>query len=198
MLNRVWICLCKLKISRTKSERQWQNLSSADRIKRLSSPFSEEHVVWTDDKWCSVHLKKKNMLRLYSTCLGTLKPCSNCQPKSDLCISGWNMIWITDCPHSILQLFISDLWVHKRFVSPPFFTECALVSMVMPLPCYAYAKTTVTAIQIAIQMSFHRGCAVVLYFVLWGSGRNAGSCAALFRAAVSTIFLFFCLLLLSK
>ncbi len=43
----------------------------------------------------------------------------------------------SDCPHSILQLFISDLCVHKRsFI----LTECALVSMVMPLPCYAYAK----------------------------------------------------------
>ncbi len=37
-------------------------------------------------------------------------------------------------------------------------------------------KTTVTAIQFAIQMlSYRRGCAVVLYFVFWGSGRNTGS-----------------------
>ncbi len=58
-------------------------------------------------------------------------------PNPILCISGWNLIWITDCPHSISQLFISDLCVHKRaFV----FTECAVVSMVMALRCYAYAK----------------------------------------------------------
>ncbi len=58
-------------------------------------------------------------------------------PNPILCISGWNLIWITDCPHSISQLSISDLCVHKRsFV----FTECALVSMVMPLHCYVYAK----------------------------------------------------------
>ncbi len=58
-------------------------------------------------------------------------------PNPILCISGWNLIWITDCPHSISQLSISDLCVHKRFF---IFTECALVSMVMPLRCYAYAK----------------------------------------------------------
>ncbi len=58
-------------------------------------------------------------------------------PNPILCVSGWNLIWITDCPHSILQLFICDLCVHKRsFV----FTECALVSMLMLLPCYAYTK----------------------------------------------------------
>ncbi len=48
-------------------------------------------------------------------------------PNPILCISGWNPIWITDCPHSILQLFISNLCVHEgSFV----LTECALVSMV--------------------------------------------------------------------
>ncbi len=118
-------------------------------------------------------------------------------PNLILCISGWNLIWITDCPHSVSQLFKSDLCVHKRFLV---FTECALVSMVMRCVVMPMLKTTVTAIQFAIQMSYRRGCAVVLYFVLWGSGRNAGSCAALFRAAVSAIFLFFVFvsLLLSK
>ncbi len=58
-------------------------------------------------------------------------------PNPILCISGWNRIWITECPHRISQLFESDLCVHKRsFV----FNECELVSMVMSLRCYAYAK----------------------------------------------------------
>ncbi len=46
----------------------------------------------------------------------------------------------SDCPRSILQLFISDLCVHKRSIV---FTEYAYdmnITMVMPLPCYAYAK----------------------------------------------------------
>ncbi len=58
-------------------------------------------------------------------------------PNPILSISGWYLIWITDCPHSISKLFISDLCVHKHsFV----FTECAFVSILMILHCYAYAK----------------------------------------------------------
>ncbi len=62
-------------------------------------------------------------------------------------------------------------------------------------------KTTVTAIQFAIQMSYHRGCAVVLYFVLWGSGRYAGSLnMRLYSVLPSPQFSFFFFLspLLSK
>ncbi len=42
-------------------------------------------------------------------------------------------------------------------------------------------KTTVTAIQFAIQMSYRHGCAVVLYFVFWSSGRNAVSLILFFQ-----------------
>ncbi len=53
-------------------------------------------------------------------------------------------------------------------------------------------KTTVTAIQFAIQMSYRRGCAVVLYFVLWGSGRHAGSLnMRLYSVLPSPLFSFF-------
>lgn len=53
-------------------------------------------------------------------------------------------------------------------------------------------KTTVTAIQFAIQMlSYRRGCAVVLYFVLWGSGRNAGSLNMRLYSVLPSPLLFF-------
>ncbi len=110
-------------------------------------------------------------------------------PNPILCISGWNLIWITDCPHSILQLSLSDLCVHKRsFV----FTECALVSMVMPLR-YAYAKNNRNSNLFRL-VKQRQTCRKLEY-------------AALFRAAVSAIFLsffffsfffFFLSLLLSK
>ncbi len=58
-----------------------------------------------------------------------------------------------------------------------------------------------TAIQFAIQMlSYRRGCAVVLYFVLWGSGRNAGSLnvwlySVLPTSATLLLFIFFIFIL---
>ncbi len=65
--------------------------------------------------------------------------------------------------------------------------------------------TAVTAIQSAIQiLSYCLGCAVVLYFVLWGSGRNAGSLNMRLYSVLPTsttflfCFLFFLSPLLSK
>ncbi len=85
-------------------------------------------------------------------------------PNQILCISGWNLIWITDCPHSV-------------------FTECALVSMVMPLRCYTSAKNnnnSNTICNTAVVLRHDnilpsRWIIIIMDFILWGSGRNAGS-----------------------
>ncbi len=55
-------------------------------------------------------------------------------------------------------------------------------------------KTTVTTIQFAIKMlSYRCSCAVVLYYVLWGSGRNAGSLnVLLYFVLPSPLLCFFC------
>ncbi len=99
-------------------------------------------------------------------------------PNPILCISGWNLILITDCARSISQLFISDLCIHKcSFLLNVHWVLWQCHYVVMPT-----LKTKVTAIQFAIQMLSPdmttcccRSCAVVLYFVFWGSSRNAGS-----------------------
>ncbi len=111
-------------------------------------------------------------------------------PNPILCISGWNLIWITDCPHSISQLSISDLCVHKRFFV---FTECALVSMVMPLRCYAYAKNNSnsnTVCNTDVLPSRLRCSNIFCLVRQWQTCRKL-EYVALFRAAVSAIFLFF-------
>ncbi len=112
-------------------------------------------------------------------------------PNPILCISGWNLIWITDCPHSISLLFISDLCVHKRsFV----FTECALVSMVMPLRCYAYAKNNSnsnTDCNTDVVLPSRLRCSIIFCLVRQRQKRRELEYAALFRAAVSATFLFF-------
>ncbi len=66
--------------------------------------------------------------------------------------------------------------------------------MVMPLRVMPTLKTTVTAIQFAIQMSYRHGCAVVA--IIFRLVRQRQTCrkleyAALFRAAVSAISFFF-------
>ncbi len=111
-------------------------------------------------------------------------------PNPILCISGWNLIWITDCPHSISQLSISDLCVHKRFFV---FTECALVSMVMPLRCYAYAKNNSNSNTVCNTdvLPSRLRCSIIFRLVRqWQTCRKL-EYAALFRAAISAIFLFF-------
>ncbi len=110
-------------------------------------------------------------------------------PNPILCISGWNLIWITDCPHSILQLSLSDLCVHKRsFV----FTECALVSMVMPLH-YAYAKNNSNSNTVCNKdvLPLRLRCSIIFCLVKQRQTCRKLEYAALFRAAVSAIFLFY-------
>ncbi len=109
-------------------------------------------------------------------------------PNPILCISGWNLIWITDCPHSILQLSLSDLCVHKRsFV----FTECALVSMVMSLR-YAYAKNNSNSNTVCNTdvLPLRLRCSIIFRLVKQRQTCRKLEYAALFRAAVSAIFLF--------
>ncbi len=115
-------------------------------------------------------------------------------PNPILCISGWNLIWITDFPHSVSQLFISDLCVHKHsFV----FTECELVSIVMPLRCYVYAKSNSNsnAVCNADVVLRHDNmlpsqlcCIIIVRLVRQRQKRKKLECAALFRAAVSATF----------
>ncbi len=108
-------------------------------------------------------------------------------------------IWITDCPHSISQLFISDLCVHKRSF---LFTECALVSMVMPLRCYAYARNSSnsnTVCNTNFVLPSRLRCSIIFSLVRQRQKHRKLECAALFRAAVSATLLFFFLSpLLSK
>ncbi len=103
-------------------------------------------------------------------------------PNPILCISGWNRIWITDCPHSISQLFISDLCVHKRFLV---FTECALVSMVMPLRCSAYAKNNSNSNTVCNTdvLPSRLLCSIIFRLVRQRQKRRKLEYAALFHAA---------------
>ncbi len=133
--------------------------------------------------WC--HRPRKKLFSLVQTV----------SPNPILCISGWNLIWITDCPHSVSQLFISNLCVHKRsFV----FTECALVSMVMPLRCYAYAKNNSnsnTVCNTDVVLPSWLRCSIIFRLLRQWQKHRKLECAALFRAAISASFLclFFCL-----
>ncbi len=65
-----------------------------------------------------------------------MKPRSDCQPKSDFV----HIRMESDLNNWLSTQHIAT--VHIRFVDKRsfVFTECALVPMVMPLPCYAYAK----------------------------------------------------------
>ncbi len=134
-----------------------------------------------------------------SIVFGVISFVQTVSPNPILCISGWNLIWITDCPHSILQLFISDLCVHKRFLV---FTECALVSMVMPLR-YAYAKNTSnsnTVCNTDVVLPLRLRCSIIFRLVRQLQKCRKLECVALFRAADLRYFAFFLLLspLLSK
>ncbi len=71
--------------------------------------------------------------------------------------------------------------VHIRFV----FMECALVSMAMLLRCYAYAKTTITAIQFAIQMLSRW---IIFHLLRQRQKRRKLECATLFHVAFSVAF----------
>ncbi len=110
-------------------------LNQRQRQKHLT--WAVEKKNWTVAQWSKVLFSDESTFCISFGNQGPRSFVQTVSPNPILCISGWNRIWITDCPHSISQLFISDLCVHNRsFV----FTECALVSMVMPLRCYAYAK----------------------------------------------------------
>ncbi len=90
--------------------------------------------------------------------------------------------------------------VHIRFVchkSSFVFTECALVSMVMPLRCYAYAKNnsnsnTVCNTDVVLRhdnMLLSRlSCIIIFCLVRQRQKRRKVECAALFCAAVSATF----------
>ncbi len=112
-------------------------------------------------------------------------------PNPILCISGWNLIWITDCPHSISQLFISDLCVHTRFL---FFTECALVSMVMPLRCNAYAKNNSnsnTVCNTDVVLPSRLRCSIIFRLVRQRQKRSKLECVAYSMLQTSATLLFF-------
>ncbi len=107
-----------------------------------SVPLKKETPTWTTRGWINDDRAVVSGLNaLKAGCkykllfvVGWVKLRSDCQPKSDFV----HIRMESDLnPHSISQLFISDLCVHTLFLV---FTECALVSMVMPLRCYAYAK----------------------------------------------------------
>ncbi len=110
-------------------------------------------------------------------------------PNPILCISGWNLIWITDFPHSVSQLFISDLCVHRcSFI----FTECELVSIVMPLRCYAYAKSNSNVVCNSDVVLRHDNmlpsqlrCIIIFHLMRQRQKCKKLECAALFCAAVS-------------
>ncbi len=97
-------------------------------------------------------------------------PRSDCQPKSDFLHIWMESDLNTECPHSILQLFMSDLCVHKRFC---FYWMC-IGFYGNALSCYAYAKDNSNCNTVCntdvLPLTCLTACAVVLYFVLWGSG----------------------------
>ncbi len=84
-----------------------------------------------------------------------------------------------NCPYPIC--------VHKRsFV----FTECALVSMVMPLCCYAYAKNNSNSNTDVLPSRLR--CSIIFRLVRQRQTCRKLEYAALFHAAVSAILFFFC------
>ncbi len=124
----------------------------------------------------------------------------------------------TDCLHSVSQLCISYLCVHKRsFV----FTECALVSMVMPLRCYAYAKNNsnskavcntdvvlrhdnmlpsqlrciiISSCRNAVSATFktQRGtCSSIMCFSVWRHKLVSAKMFSMFSAKTSDVFTFY-------